>query len=209
MAREAMLERIRASLGRTPGQAPGALPPPYLPERAMPDRISPFFAAVEKLAGKTFFAPSAAEAKGYVETLIAGRRVIASNSPFLRECGIAQLPGIETNFAHGAEYRTACAAADIGITSADYALAETGSLVMLSSAREARMISLLPPVHIAVLPASRILVNLDELLRTAPRPADVTSSMVLVTGPSRTADIEQILVRGVHGPAEIHIVVVA
>ena len=62
------------------------------------------------------------------------------------------------------------------------------------------MISLLPPVHIAIVPADRILTGLDELYTLIPRPADRTSSMVFITGPSRTADIEQILVRGVHGP---------
>ena len=100
------------------------------------------------------------------------------------------------------------ASADIGITSADYALAATGTVVMLSSPSEARLVSLLPPVHIAVFPRSCVLANLDELLSILPRPADQTSSMVLITGPSRTADIEQILVRGVHGPGEIHVVVV-
>ena len=79
---------------------------------------------------------------------------------------------------------------------------------MLSSREEARMISLLPPVHIAVVPRDRILTGLDELLTRLPQPAEQTSSMVLITGPSRTADIEQILVRGVHGPGEIHVVVV-
>ena len=101
-----------------------------------------------------------------------------------------------------------CAAADVGITSADYALADTGSLVMISSPREARLVSLLPPAHIAVVPRDRILTGLDELFSILPNPADVTSSMVLITGPSRTADIEQILVRGVHGPGQITVVVV-
>jgi L-lactate dehydrogenase complex protein LldG len=67
---------------------------------------------------------------------------------------------------------------------------------------------LLPPVHVAVFPRSRILANLDELLTVIPRPADQTSSMVLITGPSRTADIEQILIRGVHGPGEVYAVIV-
>jgi L-lactate utilization protein LutC len=69
------------------------------------------------------------------------------------------------------------------------------------------MISLLPPVHIAVVPRERILTGLDELFTLLPDPSGSTSSMVLITGPSRTADIEQILVRGVHGPGEIHVVI--
>jgi len=80
--------------------------------------------------------------------------------------------------------------------------------VMLSSAEEARMISLVPPAHVAVLPKERFVTGLDELFTLLPRPAEDTSSMVLITGPSRTADIEQILIRGVHGPGEIHVVVV-
>ena len=96
---------------------------------------------------------------------------------------------------------------DIGITSADYVLADTGTLVMLASPQEARLISLLPPAHIAVVPRSCILTGLDELFTVLPRPAEQTSSMVLITGPSRTADIEQILVRGVHGPGKITVVI--
>jgi L-lactate dehydrogenase complex protein LldG len=70
------------------------------------------------------------------------------------------------------------------------------------------MISLLPPAHIALIPRDRILSGLDELFTRLPHPGEQSSSMVLITGPSRTADIEQILVRGVHGPGVIHVVVV-
>ena len=79
---------------------------------------------------------------------------------------------------------------------------------MLASPEEPRLVSLLPPMHIAVFPRSLMLANLDELLAVLPNPAEQTSSMVLITGPSRTADIEQILVRGVHGPGEIYAVIV-
>ncbi len=96
----------------------------------------------------------------------------------------------------------------MGVTSADYCLADTGTLVMLSSREEARLISLLPPIHIAVVLRERILSGLDELFTVLSQPAEQSSSMVLITGPSRTADIEQILVRGVHGPGEIHVVIV-
>jgi L-lactate dehydrogenase complex protein LldG len=95
-----------------------------------------------------------------------------------------------------------------GITGADYALADTGTLVLFSSPQEARMISLLPPLHLAVIRQEQILTGLDELFSLEPLPGNRSSSMVLITGPSRTADIEQILIRGVHGPGEIHVVVV-
>ena len=136
------------------------------------------------------------------------RTAVASNAPFLVECGITELPGVRTGVTDREELRRLCATADFGITSADFALADTGTLVMLSSRQEARMVSLLPPVHIAVVPRERILTGLDELFTLLPDPSSATSSMVLITGPSRTADIEQILVRGVHGPGEIHVVIV-
>jgi L-lactate dehydrogenase complex protein LldG len=54
----------------------------------------------------------------------------------------------------------------------------------------------------------KILTGLDELFTTMPDPAAKSSAMVLITGPSRTADIEMRLVRGVHGPGELHVVIV-
>jgi L-lactate dehydrogenase complex protein LldG len=81
-------------------------------------------------------------------------------------------------------------------------------LVTIASPAEARLVSLLPPAHIAVVPVDRLLTGLDELFTLVPMPADRSSSMVLITGPSRTADIEQILVRGVHGPGQITVVLV-
>ena len=148
------------------------------------------------------------DARAFVAAAIEGKSAVASNAPFLAECGIATLPGVRSGIDDREELRALCAAADVGISSADYALADTGSLVMISSPREARLVSLLPPAHIAVVPRDRILTGLDELFSILPNPADVASSMVLITGPSRTADIEQILVRGVHGPGQITVVVV-
>jgi L-lactate dehydrogenase complex protein LldG len=160
------------------------------------------------LGGKAFLVRDSSAVVPAIAGLLAQKSAIASNSPFLRKCGITGLPQVHAGFAERDELKDACAAADIGITSVDYALAATGSFVMLSSVDEPRLVSLLPPAHIAIFPRSRILANLDELLSILPRPADQTSSMVLITGPSRTADIEQILVRGVHGPGEIYAVIV-
>jgi L-lactate dehydrogenase complex protein LldG len=147
-------------------------------------------------------------ARTAVEGILDGRAAVASNAKFLEECGIASLQQVRTGFRDRAELKAACAETPVGITSTPYALAATGTLATLASDEEQRLVSLLPPAHIVVLPASRILVNLDELFARVPLPADVTSALVFITGPSRTADIEQILVRGVHGPGEIHAVIV-
>ena len=94
------------------------------------------------------------------------------------------------------------------LPSADYALADTGSLVFFSESGDSRLLSLLPPCHIAVIESSKIVASLDDIFRLRALPGWDSSAMVVITGPSRTADIEMRLVRGVHGPGEIHVIVV-
>ncbi len=208
--REALLGRVREALGRNPGQAPAVAPPArvIVPERDAEARIESLLAKVAALAGKTFRASGPEGARDYVARIIEGRTAVASHAPFLAECGVTTLGNVRSGVTDREELRALCATCDVGITSANYALADTGSLVLFAGAEEARLISLLPPVHIALVPRGRVLTGLDELFTVAPLPAERSSSMVLITGPSRTADIEQILVRGVHGPGEIHVVVV-
>jgi L-lactate utilization protein LutC len=210
MSREHILHRVRTALGRSAGQGPDPAPPvrARIPDVDMQARVESLLQKVAALSGKTRQAESPGAARAYVAALLNGRRAVASNAPFLAECGIPDLPGVCSRVSGREALRELCATADIGLTSADYALADTGTLVMLSSREEARMISLLPPVHVALVPRARVLTGLDELFTILPRPAEQTSSMVLITGPSRTGDIEQFLVRGVHGPGEIHVVVV-
>jgi L-lactate dehydrogenase complex protein LldG len=163
---------------------------------------------VAALAGRGYRARTREEALQFAMEALAGKTAVASNAPFLAQCGVTALPGVHSGITDRERLRELCATCDVGITSADYALADTGTLVMLSSQREARLISLLPPAHLAIVPAERLLSGLDELFTILPNPAEQTSAMALITGPSRTADIEQILVRGVHGPGEITVVVV-
>lgn len=217
-SRETILRDIRRNLygpdsvrpfggtGDQPSDPPAARI--RIPEVPRTKRITRMLERVSGLAGRTLHARSAVEAVEYVAARTGGRPAVASNAPFLREIGVTALPGVESDFTDERNLRERCAQVEVGITSADYALADTGSLVMIASPAEARLVSLLPPAHIAVVPADRILTGLDELFTLHPLPASETSSMVLITGPSRTADIEQILVRGVHGPGELHVVVV-
>jgi L-lactate dehydrogenase complex protein LldG len=89
---------------------------------------------------------------------------------------------------------------------AAYGLADTGSVVLAASPEEPRARSLLPAVHVSVLREDRILPGLPELF--AEVGAALPSSLAIVTGPSRSADIEQMLTVGVHGPGEVHVVLV-
>jgi L-lactate dehydrogenase complex protein LldG len=93
------------------------------------------------------------------------------------------------------------------VSTASYGLADTGSVVLAASPDEPRARSLLPFVHVSLLDESRILPGLPELFEAVG--ADLPSALAIVTGPSRSADIEQHLVVGVHGPGEVHVVLTA
>jgi L-lactate dehydrogenase complex protein LldG len=91
-----------------------------------------------------------------------------------------------------------------GVSEASYGLADTGSVVLMASPEEPRARSLLPEVHVSLLREDRILAGLEELF--AALGGELPSSLAIVTGPSRSADIEQSLTVGVHGPGEEHVV---
>jgi L-lactate dehydrogenase complex protein LldG len=92
-----------------------------------------------------------------------------------------------------------------GVSRAIYALAETGSVVLAASPDEPRAASLLPDVHVTLVAETVILPDLESLFeRIGP---DLPSALAIVTGPSRSADIEQLLTVGVHGPGEVHVVI--
>jgi L-lactate utilization protein LutC len=90
------------------------------------------------------------------------------------------------------------------VSEAAYGLAETGSVVLAASPDEPRARSLLPYVHVSLLPEDRVLPGLAELFAAVGD--DLPSALAIVTGPSRSADIEQSLTIGVHGPGEVHVV---
>ncbi len=103
---------------------------------------------------------------------------------------------------------------DIGVTGVDYAVAESGSLVLISGAGKGRLVSCLPRLHVAILRPGQLVETLEEVgvlfeaLHCQGPPEDPPSNIAFITGPSRTADIELSLTRGVHGPAEVHIIAV-
>jgi L-lactate dehydrogenase complex protein LldG len=93
---------------------------------------------------------------------------------------------------------------DAGVSTALYGLADTGSVVLVASPDEPRANSLLPAVHVTLLAEDRILPGLAELFEAIG--GDLPSAVAIVTGPSRSGDIEQKFLVGVHGPGEVHVV---
>lgn len=95
---------------------------------------------------------------------------------------------------------------DIGFTFADYGIAETGTLVIDSSSEEMRLATMISEIHVAVLPVSRIRPTAFDLETELEKMNKNTPGYTaFITGASRTADIERVLALGVHGPLEVHI----
>jgi L-lactate dehydrogenase complex protein LldG len=111
-------------------------------------------------------------------------------------------------------HRDASANAQIGVTGADWVLAETGTLILISGRGRPRATSLLPDTHIAVFDRSRLVESLAqvgvllEALHVDPARSMSGAMINFITGPSRTADIELTLTRGVHGPKDVHAIFV-
>ncbi|MGH3144486.1 MAG: LutC/YkgG family protein, partial [Rubrobacter sp.] len=108
------------------------------------------------------------------------------------------------------DFREVAGRADLGLSTATWAIAETGSLVLEHGPGKGRTVTLLPPTHVAVVPAERV-------LRTVPEAVDkyagseagtLPANVCFHTGPSRSGDIEMSLFVGMHGPGDVHVVLV-
>lgn len=123
---------------------------------------------------------------------------------FLKENGLKTIT---------AKNKDRVARADIGITDVDYAIADTGTLVLLTDKSRPRSVSLLPPIHLAIVKRDKLVSNIRELFfilkHRLDTNQDITSCMTFITGPSRTADIELNLTLGVHGPKELYVLVLS
>ncbi|MFZ7101989.1 MAG: LutC/YkgG family protein [Peptococcaceae bacterium] len=149
----------------------------------------------------------------WVAELKAGS-LIAWDHPELKELVNPQEPGLNIKFWNKESSRQDlikfAAQADIGLTWADYAIAYTGSLVVFSGENQGRSVSLLPPTHIAVLKRAQIVPTMSTVLKKVKEKYDsglIPASFNMITGPSRSADIEMDLSIGVHGPYRVWVIV--
>ncbi|MHB9145006.1 MAG: LutC/YkgG family protein [Symbiobacteriia bacterium] len=231
---QAMLTRIAHRLGHRASVAGIQARVPWDPAESLPDRppampqaelVRRFLAELERLGGHGLLARTAQEAVDYVAAVATGRPagpVLLSDDPRLAGLRLPEVlaaQGCEVTVWNAAlapaTAKQLAANARVGITGADWAVAETGSIVLTASPGRGRLVSLLPPIHVALLRQDRVLPSVAELFRTlagearsaaTPGAPPLPSSLALATGPSRSADIENDLTIGVHGPAEVHVV---
>ncbi len=144
---------------------------------------------------------------------LGAKRIVQGDTDGLRALGVGgdglEVRTIRLDESSQADLRALTAAAEVGLTEADYAVAESGTLALLHRPGQGRALSLLPPVHVAIVRAADLVPDLDALFRRlASDPRHPASALTFITGPSRTGDIEFVLTKGVHGPGEVHIVLV-
>jgi L-lactate dehydrogenase complex protein LldG len=199
--KEQFLERIRSKLeGDT--RAPVAIPPDWAPIIEDPlERFATELDAVHGHAHRCLRARLSSTVAEIVTSYSAARVLLTREEPLPPDLDQA-IEGV------GAEVVWWPEGADVGVTGALWAVAETGTVVVTSAPPGGRAPSLLPTVHIAVVAASRMVDTVSALFKEIAALPKRPSNLVLVTGPSKTGDIENILVQGVHGPKEQHSIVV-
>lgn len=200
-ARDEILARLRANQRPAPLDAPDG----WQSRRQFDDLAARFTASLTKVYGEVHRAPSldaALDTLGaLLDDLSAVRIAVNDEAPLNTVDLSARWPGRTWHIVGrdpAPDLRPFCEAADVGLSGADAALAETGSLVLSSGPGRSRLVTLVPPVHIALVPTAALETDLVTWTqqRSGPPPANV----VLVSGPSKTADIEQTMAIGVHGP---------
>jgi L-lactate dehydrogenase complex protein LldG len=180
--------------------------------------VERFRLALEAVAGHCVVVSGEAAAADALRQIIlkrGARRIAVSDSPLARrvatiaEALAAADAGGETELVEDAD-AAELFDCDLGVTGAQWGVAETGTLVLESDAERHRLASLVPAAHVAIVDARSVRQTLGEVLQAiSERGAQgLSRAVTFITGPSRTSDIELTLAIGVHGPAELYVIVI-
>lgn len=218
MERDVFLSRVRLAVGRrSVSGAPASDPGPLVPDLARADVVDLFSEILERVDGHVHTGDPMRSLDEIVATYGSGRFLswdaghlpVAGAIAHLERLGCtradAGVPrGPDARRVHQSGYMDI----HIGLTGADAGFAETGSIVVRSGPGMPRMASLVPLIHIALLPSESIFRSPMHWLTQPGTEIERDANVVYITGPSRTADIEQQLNLGVHGPRELHVILV-
>lgn len=202
-ARTAILARLSAAR-RTAVLPPVAAVPRRPAEPASPEqRLRRFREELTALGVDNHLEAAEGDVRRRVSSLLEGRRVL-SWDPELLPYAIGPLL---VDPVLGRSPREEQARAEVGLTGCDAAIAETGSLVLFSGKGRSRAVSLLPPLHVAVVRPNDVYSTMGEFFAASAERQAAAACCTVITGPSRTADIELTLTLGVHGPGRVVVVV--
>lgn len=201
------------------GAAPTAVPVAQSARRA--ELASAFARELEALGGRFLGTLTPAEAAQRIaevaaslkaKTAAVGEGVANDPAPIaaaLKRAGVDLLPGAAAADDEArAALRQRLARCDLAVAEAHYAIASTGTLVMVATPGRPSSLTLLPPANVVIVDAARMMPDLAAALAALGAHAIASHRVALVTGPSRTADIEKRIVLGVHGPRELYVAIV-
>lgn len=160
----------------------------------------------QQVGTRTARPPSTREAARYIRRIGDGV-VLLPDTPSVNRLGLAEPLQKEGVQVVRQGLRNAAPAALIGVTSADLALADTGTVIIESSNEDLRLATTLPEHHVILLDPRKIYADTTQaysIIRQLHQCSE-HNFLAFITGPSRTADIERVLTIGVHGPREVHI----
>jgi len=205
-SKKTVLENIRSSLERRPEDRIPPRPAILDPRRpgSQQEELDLLLAEIEKLSG-VVRRVSPEQVDEALVSLV--KEMEVKKATLWPTSGLAQLRLEGRLRSLGVEIISPCAdkhemaLCDLGVTEVDFALPETGTLALLSSAQKPRAVSLLPRVHLAVLKPGALRADLHQVF------AEVKDHhyLIFITGPSRTADIELTVALGVHGPKNLYV----
>ncbi len=216
-SRNLILNRLRSSVSEVcpaRGVRPGLADPPWTGEelidlflKNLADLAVPVY-RVKDYQGALSALSEIAEGEGW-------KKIVASTDPVISALPLKEWgrdKAVEVFYPGDSAGDDACRKvlfeeAEAGISGVDYALAESGTLVLLHNRHQPRLVSLAPPSHVALVPASSLLAVYEELAGRIFFPeGDPPAQVTFITGPSMTADIQMTLFRGMHGPRNLIVV---
>jgi L-lactate dehydrogenase complex protein LldG len=211
--------RLRRPLVTSPPQHPFQGPPEYWDHYTLEQEqcIALFMENWGKVGGHALRFGAMEEAKAFIVSQareMKAKYIIRQNQQELAQLDLeGALPEMEIATWDGSdpeEMKRLAAGADIGILISDHAAAYTGSIVVNSAGAQGRTVSLLPTAMFAIIPAERLATRLGEILPQFDdaSPSSVPAGIHVISGPSRSADIENDLTIGVHGPGIVYALIV-
>ncbi len=207
IAREAILSRINKAKDSIvlPDTSSSNIHENAIEPKENSGLVEKFIDSLIALGAEPFKEPSVEHVRQRLKSIISGKKILSWQPQYL-PYDMGKLLETENVF-FGKEDKDVFAQAEIGLTGCDSALAETGSLVLLSGKGKPRSASLLPYTHVALVERSKILANMGELFDNDRHDLLKSSHINIISGPSRTADIELKLTLGVHGPGKLIVII--